>query len=309
VLALGRARPRFIKEIGPDFATKRSAAFVVDEPAKAAWEGRLASLQQAMAAATDVPLAVREEQDWLAFMADFRAAERMQPGQPVDAAPFRARFDAHVAKYAALDKTLLLRARGFIGAVARRTPGFAAAEWVRIEAESPSGALRLHAGDERRLLGTMGRPLQIAFTAVDGRPVDLAQLRGKVVLVDFWATWCGPCIGEIPNIKKVYQAYHDQGFEVIGIALENAGFSPQDTAAQTAAKLAAAKKVLTDFTTARDMPWPQHTDGKWWKNELSSQYKISAVPAMFLIDQAGRVVSTNARGPALEAEVKRLLKL
>jgi thiol-disulfide isomerase/thioredoxin len=154
----------------------------------------------------------------------------------------------------------------------------------------------------------MAKPLELAFTAVDGRPVDLKNLRGKVVLIDFWATWCGPCIAELPNVKRVYADHHDKGFEVIGISLENGRLLPGDTPEQSAAKLAAAKKVLTDFTAKEMMPWPQHFDGKYWKNEFAVQFSIASIPAMFLLDQEGRVVSTNARGPLLEQEVKRMLK-
>jgi len=67
--------------------------------------------------------------------------------------------------------------------------------------------------------------------------------------------------------------------------------------------------VLNDFTTMTDMPWPQYYDGKFWKNDLSTRFGIASIPAMFLIDQDGRIVSTEARGPKLEAEIKRLLKL
>jgi thiol-disulfide isomerase/thioredoxin len=176
-------------------------------------------------------------------------------------------------------------------------------------AASPNMDMADEARDQLRFLAIANQPIAIAFTAADGREVDLGKLRGKVVLIDFWATWCGPCKGEIPNVKKVYAAYHDKGFEVVGVALESASLTPKDTPEQTTAKLAKAKKVLTDFTVENGMPWPQYFDGKGWKNDISTKYAVRSIPAMFLVDQNGKIVSTNARGEALEKEVKRLLKL
>jgi thiol-disulfide isomerase/thioredoxin len=157
-----------------------------------------------------------------------------------------------------------------------------------------------------RLVGTSP---QIAFTALDGRQVDLAKLRGKVVLIDCWATWCGPCKAELPNIKNVYAAYHDQGFEVIGATAEYVGLTPKDSPEQRERKIAAAKRKLAEFVAEEQLPWPQFFGEYAFKNPIYQQFGVTGIPVLVLIDQDGKVVDTDARGPKLVAEVKRLLKL
>ncbi|WP_395737480.1 TlpA family protein disulfide reductase [Prosthecobacter sp.] len=130
--------------------------------------------------------------------------------------------------------------------------------------------------------------LDIKFTAVDGRVVDLASLRGKVVLIDFWATWCKPCMGEIPNVVAAYQKYHDQGFEVIGISFDTN------------------KVTLQRVTEDMHMPWPQYFDGKGWQNDFGVKFGIHGIPTMWLIDQQGRLVTKNARTD-LAGQVAKLL--
>ncbi len=308
LMAAVKSPPYFIKSFGPDVATKGPAAIIPDAAAVAAARQQAEELTAAMLASTDAAPALREDAEWGLFAKDFRATSAAKAkGETYDFGGFRARFDAHVAKYAQLD-VLAGRAADYLGALERNLPGASTAIWQHLK-EAPNAALRTKAAERLSFLELTSKPLEMAFTAVDGRPVDLKALRGKVVLIDFWATWCGPCIAELPNIKQVYAAYHDKGFEIVGIALENARLTPKDSSEQAAAKHVTAKKVLTDFTTKENMPWPQYYDGKWWKNEISTQYDISGIPAMFLLDQTGMIVSTNARGEALEREVKRLLKL
>lgn len=133
------------------------------------------------------------------------------------------------------------------------------------------------------------KPLELKFTAVDGREVDLAKMRGKVVLIDFWATWCGPCVAELPNVLKAYQELHPKGFEIVGISLDSD------------------KAKLEKFVKDKGMEWPQFFDGKGWKNEISSGFDIHSIPAMWLVNKEGMVVDTAARG-GLEEKVAKLLK-
>jgi thiol-disulfide isomerase/thioredoxin len=131
-------------------------------------------------------------------------------------------------------------------------------------------------------------PLDLRFKAVDGTAVDLKSLRGKVVLLDFWATWCGPCVMETPNVVATYKKLHDKGFEIVGISLDNN------------------KEKLLAFTKQHGMTWPQYFDGKAWENEVSTRFRVSVIPAMWLLDKKGFIRDTDTRG-GLAANVKKLL--
>jgi peroxiredoxin len=135
----------------------------------------------------------------------------------------------------------------------------------------------------------IGDTLDIAFDALDGSKVDLAAMKGKVVLVDFWATWCGPCKVELPHVKAAYDKHHEAGFEIIGISLDND------------------KDKLTKFIQDKDVTWPQFFDGNGWKNALAEKYGIQSIPATFLIGRDGRIAATDLRGDELERKVAELL--
>jgi len=132
-------------------------------------------------------------------------------------------------------------------------------------------------------------PLDLTFTATDGSTVDLASLRGKVVLLDFWATWCPPCRGEVPNVVAAFNKYHAQGFEVVGVSLD------ED------------RDALNQFTAANGMTWPQFFDGQGWDNSLAQRFSVRSIPQMWLLDRQGRVVTKNGRDD-LDGQVAALLQ-
>jgi thiol-disulfide isomerase/thioredoxin len=281
--------PTFIARRGPNFATKGMLDVEFDATAKSAHEARVARYEAAMEQAADVPkdvlLSVHSRQ-----LGNALRAAKEHP-QQADLAALRARYETFAQKHPGTPFVLSF-ANIYMSVVEAADPGRVGSEWSAFT-RSADERVRQLALEKVRAAGVQATVADLSFTALDGRAVDLAKLRGKVVLIDFWATWCVPCIAELPNVKQAYAAYHDRGFEVIGIALDRQ----------------ADRQKLIDFVAKHELPWPQYFDGKYWQTEPAVKYAVKAIPAMFLLDQNGKVVSTNARGELLEKEVKRLLKL
>ncbi len=143
---------------------------------------------------------------------------------------------------------------------------------------------RLLLGSAERL-ELPGKPMILKGTQVSGAPFDLDSLKGKVVLVDFWATWCGPCVAEHDNMKKLYEAYHDRGFEIVGVSLD------------------VDRAKLDDYLKRKSIPWITLHEGNGKQNPAYEKYGVLTIPVMILVGRDGNVISVAARGE----ELKRLL--
>jgi thiol-disulfide isomerase/thioredoxin len=146
----------------------------------------------------------------------------------------------------------------------KQHPG--ASPWVKAEAEKILN---------NRYAYEIGKPIHLEFTAVDGRKVDLQKLKGKVVMVNFWASWCGPCLADLPELKAAYDKHHAQGLEVIGISLD------EDRAEMEA--------VLKKY----GITWPQYFDGKGWQTVISLRFGIKGANTLCVLDKNGILRTTN----------------
>jgi peroxiredoxin len=281
-------KPGYDEAVAARDSAKLQSLIVRDDAARAAWDAKMDALEAALLAAPEVPPAVLAEAYGNAV---YRVTLR-RGATPVQRwaalAPLLEAMDRRVT-----DPRQLVRALELAGRIAQAADPAAYEALLQSRSQSPIPEVSAWATGKANVQTAKTKTLELQFTALDGRAVDVAQLRGKVVLIDFWATWCGPCKEELPNVQAAYAKYHAQGFEVIGVSLD----SDKD------------REKLVDFVRTHELPWPQHFDGRGWKNEFAVKFGIRAIPAMFLLDQEGKVVSTDARGPKLEAEIRRLLKL
>lgn len=139
----------------------------------------------------------------------------------------------------------------------------------------------------------MGSPMELEGDVLGGGEFDWSSYRGKVVLVDFSATWCGPCVEEAPNVLNMYNLYKDKGFDVVAISLD------------------ATPEAAKEYVEANGIKWttlfPKNEDDRKWNHPLVKHYGVTGIPTAILLDKDGKAVNMNARGPILQEELARLL--
>ncbi len=145
-----------------------------------------------------------------------------------------------------------------------------------------------HRGRPDALVGK--KAIDFNVKDLNGNDLSLEQYRGNVILLDFWAVWCAPCIAEMPNVKQVYDKYKDQNFQIIGISLDQS------------------RDKLVGYLEKEGITWPQVFDGNGWQNRVAQMYGISAIPHMYLIDGEGVIRKSDVRGHALEPAVAELVR-
>ena len=159
-----------------------------------------------------------------------------------------------------------------------------------LDAIAKQAAAKAQEAEVKKAQDTMfasGTPFpDFAESDLNGKPLSVGALKGKVVMVDFWATWCGPCRGELPNVIATYKKHHGEGFEIIGVSLDS-----------DRAKLDAFLKHTDGMT------WPQFYDGQGWQNKLAQKYGVESIPFCVLVGTDGKVVGKDLRGEELESAV------
>jgi thiol-disulfide isomerase/thioredoxin len=141
----------------------------------------------------------------------------------------------------------------------------------------------------------IGQPFELRFTdAISGKNIDVQKdLKGKIVVIDFWATWCGPCVAEMPKNKELYAKYKDKGVEFIGVSLDKS-------------EAEGGLKRLKDFVAENHIDWPQYYQGNFVSSEFSHGWGITTIPTVFVIDADGKLASVQASGN-LEAVIQELV--
>lgn len=273
-----------------DSLLRSTPRFTAEAELKQLWAGRDARLEAAAATATDVPEPLRElfaGRKVSALVLPYTNT-RLPPDWQERLIPpiveLGTRFPNGSAAFVYFSR--------LVSAVEAQAPA-AMPALIEKMAATPNVRVRELATKRQAVLQGLGRPLELKFTAIDGREVDTTKWRGKVVLVDFWATWCVPCIEAMPHLKELYARYHDHGLEIVNISVDSAN----------------ARDALDKLVARLELPWPQFFDGKANQTEYAVRYGVQPIPHVLLAGPDGMIVAVNPGDNRLEAEIKRLLKL
>jgi thiol-disulfide isomerase/thioredoxin len=136
---------------------------------------------------------------------------------------------------------------------------------------------------------TKKAPPDFSVTSLTGENISLSKLKGKVVLIDFWATWCGPCRQEMPVVKKIWEKHKNNNFTIIGISLD------MD------------REPLDNYIKTKGISWPQYYDGLGWRNKVAQLYRVTGIPFTVLLDKNGEVAGVGLRGQTLESKIEQLI--
>ncbi|MBI5433201.1 MAG: redoxin domain-containing protein [Planctomycetes bacterium] len=166
----------------------------------------------------------------------------------------------------------------------RDDPKLHASLMKRFVEKFPKHKEAVKARERAEQLGRVGSEFVLEFKdALTGKQVATKDLRGKVLVVDFWATWCAPCMRDMPRMKSLYAKYEEQGVEFLGVSLDKP-------------EAEGGLQALLNVCESQGMTWPQYYQGNYWQSEFSSSWGIRRIPAVFLVDFEGKLVTTSARG-------------
>lgn len=293
IVWLQRHPPDFIRgwQPGAEAAEPRSVRrlAVRDEAARDAWRKRLETWLDEFLAAAEVPGELEEIRGQYRFgRARNEAIVALRAGGGPEIAALRRELQP-LLEHGRDERVVAQAVKEFLDYV--QVKG-AAADVAAAETEFAEHRMSAVREVVERRRAANRQPVELAFTALDGRPVDLRDYRGKVVLLDFWATWCRPCVAEMPRVQRLYETYQARGFEIVGISLDRRRDEGK----------------LRQFLAERGISWPQHFHGDSTGHPVATRFGVTALPHMLLLDREGRIAEPLVHAEQLEEVLLRLLE-